>query len=430
MNRERALVAAALALLLVLFVNDGVRVYRKTERPESKNDFELLWEGGRRVLDGEDVYAVEGAGYVYAPPAYLVFALLGVAPLGVSVVLWHLAKTLLFALTAITLWRLLVRVGFERVAPAMALTALGVARALDSDLQLGQCNLVVCALVVAVAWAYVTRRDAAAGLLVAAAMLFKVTPGLFLVYFAWKRRWRLVAWVAVGGVLLGLLLPAAVFGPARLAEMYGVFVARMIAPSVDGEPITGRDGFAPGQSLPPVMSRWLTPTQAVSPGRVDEVVTINVVSLSPGAARAASKLVCALLIALLLAVCRPGVGDSRSSRRTLLELGLVATVMLLVSPYARKAHHVTLAMAFAPAAAYALDERRRDLGVVVALAALVTGLTSPGVLGRELSQYATACGPFALAGLLLAAAAAVAVRCERARERQRPATAPADAPGE
>ncbi|MCO5166770.1 MAG: DUF2029 domain-containing protein [Planctomycetes bacterium] len=417
MDRRRALLVTTIVALLALFVVDGVKMRRKALRSEKANDFELLWEGGRRVVAGEDVYSVIGAGYVYPPPAYLVFAPFGALPVPAAAIVWHLFKGVLLAGVGVALWRMLGEAGVEQREAALAVTALGVGRALDSELQLGQCNVMVLAMLVGAGWAATRGRDVTAGLLVAAATLFKVSPGLFALYFVWKRRWRVVAGGIAGTVLFGFVLPALAFGPGEATRMYRVFLERMILPSVDGSPMDGDDGWAPGQSLVPVTQRWLSPVQAVSPGRVDDVVTVAVVDLSPEAATAVGKVLVLALLVVMLAFTWPAKDEPRRSRRALLELGLVAAVMLLASPYARKAHFVTLALAFAPAAAVALDLRRRWALAAVGVAALVPTLTAPDLLGKARAAEWTARGPFTLAALLLVAVSCWAIARERRAER-------------
>lgn len=424
MERRKVLLGATIVALLVMFVVDGVKMHRKTMRPKA-NDFELLWEGGRRVCAGEDVYSVIGAGYVYPPPAYLVFAPFGALPVPAAAILWHLVKGALLAGVALALWRMLGEAGLAAREGALALTALGVARALDSELQLGQCNVMVLAMLAAAGWAALRGRDHALGVLVAAATLFKVSPGLFAVHVGWTRRWRAVAGGVAGTLVLGVVLPALVFGPGEATRMYRTFLERMILPSVDGSPMDGDDGYSPGQSLVPVTQRWLSPVQSVSPGRTDDVVAVAVLDLDPETAATVGKALVLALLGVMLAFTWLARGAQRTPRRVLLEVGLVAAVMLLASPYARKAHFVTLALTFAPAAAVALEGwaaggRQRWALVAVVVAAVVPTLTAPDVLGREAAARWTARGPFTLSALVL-----VAVTCWGLLRERRAASAPA-----
>ncbi len=79
----------------------------------------------------------------------------------------------------------------------------------DNNLMMGQVNLVVLAFIgVAMVQSLVYRRDLLAGLLLAPAILIKVTPAGLLLYFIMIRRFK---------VIYGVLLGAVVFGVPALA---------------------------------------------------------------------------------------------------------------------------------------------------------------------------------------------------------------------
>jgi hypothetical protein len=430
-SSPRILILSTIAILLaVVFVHDGIRLYEKTLREGRPNDFEMFWEGARRTLAGGDVLSVAGWGYPYLPTFYCVMAPLGLLPLGAAAVVWHVSKAGLLALALAAVVRLLDRLRAPGAEIAAAIAVLGVARALDSDLQLGQTNVAVLALVVLSAWAWLTHRDEVAGLSAALAALYKVTPAVFLAYFVWKRGWRAAAWGAVGLALFGGILPLAVFGAGETGRLYAGFHERLVAPQLEsGSAPRMPDGSVPGQSLEPILARLLsrTPVESHVGEGAESSFTVNVASLDPFVVSRAAKALSLALVAAALLLSTPVPGEARRTRRALLELGLVAAVMLVASPYARKAHFVTLLLPFAAVASYAVETRSRGLIAAVVLAALLPGLSAPDLLGRELSERATAFGSFGAAAMVLAGASAVAIRRERAAERAaREAPAPRD----
>ncbi len=422
--RLRTAVIVLLAVAgAVMFAVDGAKVYEKTLRP-GLNDFEMFWEGARRTLSGGDVLAVEGWGYPYLPTFYAVMAPLGLLPLGAAAIAWHAAKAALLGAVFAGLWKLLDRAGFQAQTPlASVVAAVGMARSLDSDLQLGQSNVVVLALMAAAIYALLTHRDELAGLAAALAALYKVTPGLLLVHLAWKRSWRAAAWSGIGLALFGALLPAAALGPGETRRIYEHFYEKLVRPQLEGDHAREAEGFMPGQSLAPVLHRWLTPIAAVIPDRGREAsgepIRINVVSLDE---RTAGRIARALQIALVLGMLwltRPLGDEVRRAPRALLEAGLVVAVMLLASPYARKAHFVSLAIPLATCAAYALRHREKSpaLLVLVLVAALLPAVAAPDILGRDLANRVNAYGTFTAAALLLAIVSAVAIGRERRAEK-------------
>ena len=71
-----------------------------------------------------------------------------------------------------------------------------------------------------------------AGLLLALATAYKVTPALFFVYFAYKRSWRTVGWGAVGLGMFLFVVPSAVIGPQFNFECLRMWSHRMVTPFV------------------------------------------------------------------------------------------------------------------------------------------------------------------------------------------------------
>ena len=74
--------------------------------------------------------------------------------------------------------------------------------------------------------------DIGAGLLLALATTYKVTPALFFVYFAYKRSWRTVIWGMLGMGIFLLIVPSLVIGPQFNGECLGMWWHRMITPFV------------------------------------------------------------------------------------------------------------------------------------------------------------------------------------------------------
>src|SRR5271166_3453739 len=74
-------------------------------------------------------------------------------------------------------------------------------RPILGDLHHGNINLLILFLIVGMFQAWREGHDLVAGLLLGLAISYKVTPALFVLYFAYKRSWR-----TVGATCLGLLL--------------------------------------------------------------------------------------------------------------------------------------------------------------------------------------------------------------------------------
>ena len=125
---------------------------------------------------------------------------------------------------------------------------------LISDLQHGNTNVLVLGAIVLHAWLYRRGRDVWAGASLALAVCFKLTPGLFVLYWLYQRNWKLLAGAAGAGLILGVVLPATLLGPDRAFELTSTWTQNMILPAVQkGEPYPEHIN----QSLSGVVSRYL-----------------------------------------------------------------------------------------------------------------------------------------------------------------------------
>jgi len=77
--------------------------------------------------------------------------------------------------------------------------------ALAGNLELGQYYFFLLFLMTVSFWLYFSGRDFSAGLLLGAIFILKLYAAPFLLYFAWKRRWRAFAGMAVAGLILAII---------------------------------------------------------------------------------------------------------------------------------------------------------------------------------------------------------------------------------
>ncbi len=161
----------------------------------------------RSLADGR---GVRDANYYLYPPIFAVLVSpLGLLPYGAAHDVWYLVN--LSALIGFLAWHL--RSGGKDLPAAEIASAPILAALLWPALftfGAGQANYLILLLVFAALLAAEKGRDAAAGWALAAAAAVKLTPGLLVAYFLWKRRFRLVAWAAAGFAVLTLAGVAAV----------------------------------------------------------------------------------------------------------------------------------------------------------------------------------------------------------------------------
>ena len=208
-------------------------------------DFRAFYLAGKAVLLGLDPYLnhvgtrpefyapINAENYAYSafrypPLAALLFAPLALLPYEVSKVLFSLLMWLLLAGIAYQMvWRSGWRLRGE------ALLFAGVSFPVLAMVERGQIDPLLVALVLVSYWlAREPRRQGPAALLLALAGVLKIFPFVVLLEWIVRRRWRLVAYTLVWGLVL-FLLPMLLLGPQvywhfwqrTLPELFGQITA-------------------------------------------------------------------------------------------------------------------------------------------------------------------------------------------------------------
>ncbi len=164
------------------------------------------------MQDGENIHAK----YNYPNPPILpqlltpIFKLIELDPV-VGALTWYFLKLGMAIICIVWSFRLVTADGRPFPEWAKALAVAASISTVIGDLKHGNVNIFILFLVMSVLYAYTCGKDYLAGLLLALAIASKVTPALFLVYFAWKRSWQVLIGSAVGLVLFFLLVPSAIF---------------------------------------------------------------------------------------------------------------------------------------------------------------------------------------------------------------------------
>lgn len=255
----------------------------------------------------------------------------------------YLLKVAMAALSII--WAIRLAVGRRGALPAagVGLVLLLCARPIMSDLQHGNINIFVLFLVMAALMAFSRDRTFSAGLLLGFAVVVKVTPGLFLPYFLYKRQWRLLLGAAAGG-LIGIAAPIGVFGFQHNLDLHLAWFDTMVRPYALEGKIEYTDHM--NQSLPGVFYRFFTDSPGVNQGDELGMAYLNVASIpKPVAKRILTGIMLALL-AWMAFVCRAP-SDDRSNWRLAGEYSLVLIGMLLFSERSWKHHYVIMTLPFA-----------------------------------------------------------------------------------
>ena len=289
-------------------------------------------------------------------------------------------------------------------------------RPIMSDLHHGNNNLMILFLVAATLTAWRKGYDVLAGLILAYAIAFKVTPGLFLLYFAYKRSWRTVGATALGMGIFLLIVPSLFLGPEFNGICLGTWFHRILSPYVM------KDSGSPqeiNQSMIGVLTRLFTQSR-VGVGRYVVQHHVNFVSWDSKLVIQGLKVLSFALIGLLAWLCRTKY-ERRDDPRLLGEFALVVLTMLFVSERSWKHHYVTLLLPYTYLAyrvgVGGLTARARwALGGALILSAFLMATTSSEVGGffarGQGHKIAQAYGMFFWSGVVLYIATAWRVKVE------------------
>ena len=303
-------------------------------------DFSRHWEFGRRFVHGEFLYT-NGLDIPYPPFFAMAYAPLSLVPLQVAKPIFFLFG--FFSLIAV-LWILdrlaeatiKVRNGYRFwiIAGALLITSRFVVRDFDDG---GQ-NLILLALTWGAVYFWTRGRDFVGGASLGLATALKCTPALFIVYFAWKRQWR-IAGIALVSAAVFTLVPA-----LWQTSGYPVHMRSWIGNVVQGvsQPDPSIGVLGPEQlqnkSLRPALARYLMHLPESHPGRFDGRGYIDFLALSPDAA---GWLIKAILMAGIIAtgwLLRHRI--SRDSPILVWECAIVALLTILYSPISWGQHCV------------------------------------------------------------------------------------------
>jgi hypothetical protein len=435
--RWRAVLFAALAVVLAVATYKHVEKARDLDRngQQTKTAF-LRWRNQIQGLEaGQNIYRL----YKYPNPpiqALILYPFTELPQLAGSLV-WFFLKAGMAAVALVWTFRLVGPMPWWAKAAAVALSL----HAILGDLSHGNVNIFIAFLVIGAMEAHRRGWDLTAGLVLALSIACKVTPALFLPYFGWKAVWSAyaasregrpvfaAAWTGGGKLLAGAtvglglwlaIVPGAVLGWDRNAELLESWYGEMVRPFLVEGKVTPEHA---NQSIPGVVHRLLTnePSDFAydEDGQAVPKTYHNLTDVGPNAAQWVTRGCQAAWVLAVVLLCRAAV-TSPASRRGMwvaAEYSLVVLGMLLFSERTWKHHGVTLMLPFAvllavTATRSAAPGLRWFVGsVLVASGALIL---IPSALGRDGQDLALTYGTHTAAFLLLTAAVCAVMGSERA----------------
>src|SRR5262245_8525964 len=287
------------------------------------------------------------------------------------------------------------------------------------DLMHNNVNIFILFLIVGCLEAFRRRLDTLAGLTLALAIACKVTPLLFVAYFAWKRCWRLLAATLAGLVLWLAVVPGLLFGWERNRELMTGWYALMIErPLLKGEITTEHPNQAPTGFVYRLFTH--SPSYIIYPDNIPTPAEYhNLVDIGRPAAWVVVKALTALFALAVVWLCRWPVhraSDSRHGWRFAAECGLICLGMLLFSERTWKHHAVVLLLPLA-ALTYAVAmvglPRRVRNAIIGALITAFVLMATP--LGGRAEDLSLVYGAHTIAFVLLTVGVGLLLACRSER---------------
>ncbi len=358
--------------------------------------------------------------YLY-PPFFLVLLrpLTRVSP-ATAAMMWQLAKYVAIVETFSAAWGVLRRAGPLPMWVELA-TVVVALRFVHSDLRHGNINLFIAALVTGAAWLFVSNRRFAAGAAVAVAACIKVTPALWIVYFAWKRQWRALLGAALGAAIALEFVPWLVIGPRLNHELLLRWNAHVIESFVAEGKI---ESIGMNQSLTAVTNRLLGGSDLGAEERRAVIVDLNdrtIHWIQRGLALG--------LIVLTGWACRGAVLTNpfplagNAALIAAIEWSILAPVTLALSGYTWTGHFCMLVLPIATMFAFLSRPRditRRFGHLVACVGTLVASLifvVATDILTPAVREWTVNHGLPLLGALSMLAALIAARECMRGQER-------------
>jgi len=347
-----ALLAAALIIPSVQFIVRIRRVEPSLWRAGGERHRTALgrWIPTAELLTNpqtrDDPY---GFGHWFPTPPMVLISLVPLSKLGYlgAGVAWAAMKVGGFILAMGLLIKSLGRKDFAIPLGVIIAAGLYSIRPIVSDLQHGNLNIFML-IWLALAWAlYVQHRDVWAGLFLALAIVTKLTPALVLVYFLYKRAWRVCIGAGVGLVLVFLLIPGLALGMARNVQYLHAWFDMLVAPfALHGYATLEVDN----QSLYSVVLRLGSHVGLLNLQDMptEQAFNAGVDNMARPASMLGRLLRPALSVPIVFALgwlCRSR-SRSRRDQRLLLEFSLVLIAMLLLSERTWDHHATTLPIVF------------------------------------------------------------------------------------
>ncbi len=225
-----------IVVLTLIFL--GICLFRSMS---GSNDFDTYYAAGKSIWEGRGLYyqgeyyeIKEGVGpFLYSPIAGIFFSLFCWLPMSFATIFWFFIialsafYTINICISSLTLSKVSIKDLTKR---NWLLVALMIMIILDNLLMM-QINFVVLALIMLSFFFAENKKPISSGVVMSLAILFKMTPLIFLPYFLITNQRRVILSTIGGGILFTLLIPTLIFGAEQNRIYHRQWLGRTVKPA-------------------------------------------------------------------------------------------------------------------------------------------------------------------------------------------------------
>lgn len=379
----------AAVLLSLIFTVD---YYYNVNKGRIRTDFHYHYLASRAMMNGMDIYnrKLVGKKFKYFPVNAVLFMPFASSNPYASESLWLIVQLVM----TFTIFKTVREFFDEGLGTWWILPILCVGDIFWDNIKLGQINLPVFFFTVMGLNAFMNDKEFKSGLYIGLASVLKFMPFVFVVYFAFKREWKVVRGAILAAVVLIFIVPMCAIGPKYASKLNAKYFKEG---SNRIERMTGTKR-AYGQSMAVFVFSLLHPVDKAP--EKHKPITINLINLNKGIAQKIAIFFCALLFAI--AFYELSRGPKVGKQHWTWEFSIIFTLMLLISPEARKAHFLTLYIPFCSLISFLrMNKEKLWLKWLTILCYALLILRHKAFLGKEAQAYFFAYSSMGISTLIL-----------------------------
>ena len=367
-------------------------------------DFDIHREVGRRFLAGEHLYANDFC-YAYMPIAAMYFSPLALVERSAGLMFRYVLAVCCLAATIVLFYRMTAPTGAGGQKDLYLVgggSILLVFQFVLQDLDDGGPHLILLGILSSAIYAVWQNRRRLGSVLFGLAIALKLTPGIFLLLFVWKRQWRLLAHTILA-TACWVILPILWMGPADWSAHQAEWARNAVSSVLDRQVEARQDNEQRirNQALRPTLLRYLVTYPVDHPMRKDDRAYAPILNLPSGVA-GICVIAAALGLVTIFARYSSRSFDTVRDRAWPRECACVLVLALLLSPMTWQQHLVWLLPgAFVVLTAAVRNQLKTAEWVMLGIYVVLVMVLNYEVLGKPRFETFLSYHPFGVAMILL-----------------------------